>query len=121
MKTPPRNNAPALAGMSQPKIGMLKRHGIAAPQARHRERGRATDSPSGIRMMQTLRKLPMHAPAANTHTGKNQGAAALILSMACCMAAVVRNGDGADERRQSRPVRARDAIANQCNILCYSP
>src|SRR6266699_2710973 len=49
---------------TQEKIGMLSRHAIGCLHEGHRERGRTTDWPVGMRKLQTFRKLPSMAPNA---------------------------------------------------------
>src|SRR5947207_11352189 len=55
---------------SQPSTGTLSYHLMSVSQRGHREPGNTMDNSSGIRMMQTFRKLPMTSPnrKANTTT-----------------------------------------------------
>jgi hypothetical protein len=62
---------------------MLSTGRTGVPQARQRDPGRTTDIPSGMRAMQTLKKLPQTAPsspAATTAAGDDNNAA---LSSTC--------------------------------------
>lgn len=63
----------------QPKIGMLSNHAIGFPHAQ-RDPGRTIDYPAGILRMQTLRKLPTHAPNMKNAAANRPGKAEFICS-----------------------------------------
>jgi hypothetical protein len=48
--------------ISQLMTGMLSYGWIGAPHSGHWDRGDTIDTPAGIRVMQTLRKLPINNP-----------------------------------------------------------
>src|SRR6266436_2321381 len=55
--------------ISQPKTGMLSYGLIGLRQRGHREPGETTETPSGMREMQTFRKLPMTMPKRKKKNG----------------------------------------------------
>ena len=60
------------------KSGIFSYHLILCPHFGQCDGAVITDSPSGIRHMQTLRKLPIQHPTQNTTANQNQYAGGLV-------------------------------------------
>src|SRR5687768_13819489 len=103
--------------ISQPTIGMFSLALIWWPHFGHLDRGFTTESPSGQRLMQTLRKEPKLAPIRNTNAAVNISIMPKLVEDDSCRYRDVDRLDARRDRKRNSFFRCRANFSRKSGAL----